>query len=214
VLFIGDYRLEREKVRAKSEDKVYKMTQVTPIRDFKGYFELKQAQKRLIDASKGPREKAFIAVLGRSAIQISEAIQLEESNIDFERGTLTIVHLKERLKLKCPNCGEILGKRHIFCPSCGNKVDQAIREKVEQRRQRMIPVDRDTLRLLDEYLKWRRHWAICFLASSRPSLFASPSTALSFMYEFRMSWSQCINSCPNIKSFQKLSLQCHSLGFK
>jgi len=132
------------------------MTQFTPIRDFKGYFELKQVQKKLIDASKGPRDKAFIAVLGRSAIRISKAIQLEESNIDFERGTLNIVHMKERLKLKCPNCGEILGKRHIFCPSCGNKVDQAIREKVEQRRYRMIPVDRDTLRLLDEYLKWRR----------------------------------------------------------
>ena len=132
------------------------MTQVTPIRDFKGYFELKQAQKRLIAAASNPRDKAFIAVLGRSAIPISEAIQLEESNIDFKRGTLTIVHLKERLKLKCPNCGEILGKRHIFCPSCGNKVDQAIREKVEQRRQRIIPVDHDTLRLLGEYLTWRR----------------------------------------------------------
>jgi len=68
------------------------------------------------------------------------------------------VHLKERLKLKCPNCGQILGKRHLFCPGCGNKVDQAIREKVEQRRQRMIPVDRYTLRLIDEYLQWRRQF--------------------------------------------------------
>jgi len=113
---------------------------------------------KLIAAANNPRDKAFITVLGRSAIQISEAIQLEESNINFERGTLTIVHLKERLKLKCQTCGEILGKRHIFCPACGNKVGQAIREKVEQRRQRMIPVDRDTLRLLDEYLKWRRQF--------------------------------------------------------
>jgi integrase/recombinase XerD len=113
---------------------------------------------KLIAAANNPRDKAFITVLGRSAIQISEAIQLEESNINFERGTLTIVHLKERLKLKCQTCGEILGKRHIFCLACGNKVGQAIREKVEQRRQRMIPVDRDTLRLLDEYLKWRRRF--------------------------------------------------------
>jgi len=29
-----------------------------------------------------------------------------------------------------------LGKRHLFCPSCGNKVEQVVREKVEQRRQR------------------------------------------------------------------------------
>jgi integrase/recombinase XerD len=134
------------------------MAQVSPIRDPEGYPEFAEVYKKLIGAAMNPRDEAFVAVLARGAIRISEAIQLKESDIDFSRGTLTIVHLKERLKLKCPNCGEILGKRHIFCPSCGNKVDQATREKVEQRRQRMIPVDRDTLRLLDEYLKWRRQF--------------------------------------------------------
>jgi len=132
------------------------MPQVTRIPDLEGYPEFEQVQKRLIDAGGNPRDKAFAAVLARDAIRISEAIQLEESDIDFERGTLTIVHLKERVKLKCPNCKELLGKRHLFCPGCGMKVAQAVREKVEQRRQRMIPVDRNTLRLLDEYLKWRR----------------------------------------------------------
>jgi integrase/recombinase XerD len=112
--------------------------------------------EKLIAVAKTPRDRAFASTLGKTGMRISEAIQLKVTNIDFKRGTLTIVHLKERLKLKCPNCDEILGKRHIFCPGCGNKVAQAIREKVEQRRHRMIPVDRDTLRLLDEYLKWRR----------------------------------------------------------
>jgi integrase/recombinase XerD len=134
------------------------MAQVSPIRDSEGYPEFTEVYKKLIGAAMNPRNKAFVAVLARGAIRISEATQLKESDIDFSRGTLTIVHLKERLKLKCPNCGEILGKRHIFCPGCGNKVDQATREKVEQQRQRMIPVDRDTLQLLDEYLKWRRRF--------------------------------------------------------
>jgi integrase/recombinase XerD len=125
------------------------MTQVTPIR------ELEQVQKRLIAAAHNPRDKAFVALLAREGIRISEATQLKVSDIDFERRTLTIVHLKERSKLKCPRCGEILGKRHLFCPGCGNKVAQVIREKVEQRRQRIVPVDRNTLRLLDEYLEWR-----------------------------------------------------------
>jgi len=131
------------------------MTQVTPIRDLKGHLESEYVD-RLIDAATNPRDKAFVAVLAKAGIRISETVQMKVSDIDFERAVLTIVHLKERSKLKCPNCGEILGKRHLFCPGCGNKVDQAIREKVEQRRQRMIPVDHDTLRLLDEYLKWRR----------------------------------------------------------
>jgi len=111
---------------------------------------------RLIGAATNPRDKAFISTLGKTGMRISEAIQLKERDIDSKRGTLTIVHLKERVKLKCPNCGEILGKRHLFCPGCGNKVDQTIREKVEQRRQRIIPVDSSTLRLLNEYLQWRR----------------------------------------------------------
>ena len=131
------------------------MTQATPTRDLKGYLEPEQVEK-LIAAATNPRDKAFISTLGKTGMRITEAIKLKKSDIDFKRGTLTIVHLKERMKLKCPNCREILGKRHVFCPGCGNKVDQAIREKVEQRRQRVIPVDPDTLRLLDEYLKWRR----------------------------------------------------------
>jgi len=128
------------------------MPEVTPIGNSKGDVE------SLIDAGDNPRNKAFIATLGKTGIRITEAIQLEERDINFERGTLTIINLKERLKLKCPNCGETLGKRHLFCPGCGNKVVKAIWEKVVQRRQRTIPVDCDTLRLLGDYIEWRREF--------------------------------------------------------
>jgi len=123
--------------------------------DLEGQFEMVE---KLIAAATNPRDKAFVALLARTAIRIGEAIELETTNIDFQGRTLIILHLKEKSRLKCPHCGESLGKRHVFCPGCGNKVDKAIREKIEQRRQRMIPVDRDTLRLLDEYLKWRRQF--------------------------------------------------------
>lgn len=131
------------------------MTQVTPIRDLKGHLESEHVD-RLIVATSNPRDKAFVAVLAKAGIRISEAVQIKVIDIDFERAVLTIVHLKERSRLKCPNCGEILGKRHLFCPGCGNRVDQAIREKIEQRRQRTIPIDSATLRLIEEYLEWRR----------------------------------------------------------
>ena len=81
-----------------------------------GYSDFEQMPKRFFNAATNPRDKAFIAVLLRSGIRISEAIQLEVTGIDFEKGTLTIVHLKERVKMKCPTCGEILGKKHLFCP--------------------------------------------------------------------------------------------------
>jgi len=129
------------------------MTQV-----ISNYPEFEQIEK-LINICSNPRDKAFIALLARTTIRIGEAIKVETTNIDFQGRTLTILHLKEKSRLKCPHCGESLGKRHVFCPGCGNKVDQAIREKVEQRRQRIIPVDGDTLRLLDEYLQWRRQFS-------------------------------------------------------
>jgi len=126
------------------------MTQVTS-----NYLEPEQIEK-LINACSNPRDRAFIALLARTGIRISEAIELKTNDIDFERGVLTIVHLKEKSKLKCPHCGESLGKRHLFCPSCGSKVEQAVREKVERRRQRIIPVDSTTLASLQNYLEWRR----------------------------------------------------------
>jgi integrase/recombinase XerD len=118
----------------------------------------KRQLDRLIGAARNPRDKAYVSTLAKTGMCISELTQLKVTDIDFKGGTLTIVHLKERVKLKCPNCGELLGKRHLFCPGCGNKVSRAVREQVEQQRQRMIPVDRETLRLLDEYLKWRRQF--------------------------------------------------------
>jgi len=127
--------------------------------DFKLVDNSKKLLELLINAAKNPRDKAFIALLLRTGVRISEAIQTKESDIDFNNGNLIIVHLKERIKSKCPDCGAILGKRHIFCPGCGNRVDQAIRQKVEQRRQRTIPVDDDTLVLIKKYLRWRRQFS-------------------------------------------------------
>ncbi len=119
----------------------------------------KKQLDRLIAVALNPRDKAYVSTLGKTGMRISELTKLKVPDIDFKGGTLTIVHLKERVKLKCPDCGELLGKRHLFCPGCGNKVSQAVREQVEQHRQRVIPVDRETLRLLDEYLKWRRQFS-------------------------------------------------------
>jgi integrase/recombinase XerD len=130
---------------------------VNPIPDLKRDTGRWQVGK-LIDAATNPRDKAFVALLAKTGMRISEVTPLKVTDIDFKRGILTIVHLKERVKLKCPTCGDLLGKRHLFCPGCGNKVSRAVREQVQQHRQRMIPVDRETLRLLDEYLKWRRQF--------------------------------------------------------
>ncbi len=126
--------------------------------DLEQQFELVE---KLIAAATNPRDKAFISLLARTGIRITECVELKTADIDFKRGVLTILHLKEKSRLKCPHCGESLGKRHVFCPSCGNKVEEAVREKVERRRQRIIPVDSTTLASLQNYLEWRHQFPYC-----------------------------------------------------
>ncbi|MFC1906998.1 hypothetical protein ACFLW8_02820 [Chloroflexota bacterium] len=43
-------------------------------------------------------------LLFRLGCRVSEALALKASNIDFERGNVTILHLKTRIRLSCPRC--------------------------------------------------------------------------------------------------------------
>ena len=55
---------------------------------------------KLIDATTNPRDRAFIALLSRSGVRISEAIQIKESDVDFTNATLSIIHLKETIEIE------------------------------------------------------------------------------------------------------------------
>jgi integrase/recombinase XerD len=99
------------------------------------------------------RDRLLIRVLFHLGCRISEALALEVKDIDFSCGTLTIEHLKARIRLSCPGCGARLGKAHAFCPKCGIKVERALAEEREHRRVRTLPVDKDTLQILREYIK-------------------------------------------------------------
>jgi len=99
------------------------------------------------------RDRLLIRMLFHVGCRISEALSLTTDNIDFCQGTVTIKHLKTRLKLSCPNCGQRLGRSHTFCPGCGRKIGAAQAEEQQHRRQRILPVDGDTLKLLKEYVE-------------------------------------------------------------
>jgi integrase/recombinase XerD len=98
------------------------------------------------------RDRLLIHILFRLGCRISEALALKVEDIDFTQGTITIKHLKSRLKLSCPNCGARLGKSHTYCPKCGAKVEKAVTEEKERRRLRTLPVDIETLGILREYI--------------------------------------------------------------
>jgi integrase/recombinase XerD len=99
------------------------------------------------------RDRLLIRLLYHLGCRISEALALTVEDIDFDNGTIRILHLKARLKLSCESCGARLGKSHAFCPQCGGKVDKAQAEKQEHCRQRVLPIDGDTLKMLKEYIE-------------------------------------------------------------
>jgi integrase/recombinase XerD len=99
------------------------------------------------------RDKIMIYILFRLGCRISEALSINVDDIDFAQGTVTIIHLKRRLKLSCANCGTRLGAAHVFCPKCGNKIGKSQVEEQEHRRQRVLPINSDTLKLLKEYVR-------------------------------------------------------------
>ena len=95
----------------------------------------------------------LIRLLFHLGSRISEALSLKLEDIDLAQGTVTIEHLKSRIKLSCPECGARLGKSHAFCPKCGVKVKETLAREQEHRRVRTLPLDSETLELLGEYVE-------------------------------------------------------------
>ncbi|MFC2052469.1 tyrosine-type recombinase/integrase [Chloroflexota bacterium] len=98
------------------------------------------------------RDKLLVRLLARLGCRVSEALSITVSDIDFDQGTVIIVHLKRRIKLSCHTCKQRLSRTARFCPGCGSMVEQAVINEREHRRHRVLPVDEDTLDMLREYI--------------------------------------------------------------
>ena len=118
----------------------------------KSYLEVNEV-KKLEGAASCLRDRLLIRVLFHLGCRVSEALGLTVEDVDLGRDTITIKHLKARLKLSCTECGRRLGRSHMFCPRCGGKVEKAQTEQQERRRQRVLPVDNETLRALKDYIR-------------------------------------------------------------
>jgi integrase/recombinase XerD len=117
----------------------------------KAYLEPEEVA-RLEEAAEYLRDKLLIRLLFHLGCRISEALGIAVSDIDFNQGTITIQHLKARVKLSCPHCSARLARSHQFCPKCGLEVKEALAEEREHRRLRTLPVDERTLDMLRDYL--------------------------------------------------------------
>jgi integrase/recombinase XerD len=104
-------------------------------------------------AASNLRDKLLIHLLFHLGCRVTEALALAVDDIDFTNATVCILHLKTRLKLSCSNCGQRLGRNNTFCPNCGGRIENTQAEEQQHRRQRVLPVDRGTLKMLKEYIK-------------------------------------------------------------
>jgi len=118
----------------------------------KAYLEPHEIQL-MENAATNFRDRLLIRLLFHAGCRVSEALALAVEDVDFARGTITIQHLKSRLKLCCSRCGAGLGRSHTFCPKCGEKVEEALVQQQEHRRVRTLPIDSDTSRMLRDYVE-------------------------------------------------------------
>jgi len=104
------------------------MTQVTPIRDLKGYLSPEQVH-RLIAAATNLRDALLVRIPWRTGIRVSELIGIRVQDIDFEIRGIVIKVQKMRKK-----DGKVVERR------------------------RVVPIDQGTLEMVREYLEWRKQF--------------------------------------------------------
>ncbi len=118
----------------------------------RAYLDLEDV-RRMKEAASNLRDRLLVRLLFYSGCRVSEALALRPQDLDLGQGTITILHLKERLKLTCPKCGASLARSHRFCPGCGEVVGEALQDRQEHRSIRTVPLDAVTLALLQKYLE-------------------------------------------------------------
>ena len=107
---------------------------------------------RLEQACTNLRDKLLVRLLFHLGCRVTEGLSIKVEDIDFNLGTVSIIHLKHRLKLSCPTCEAKLGASHLFCPKCGNRIEKKYSREHESRRQHILPLDQGTLNLINEYI--------------------------------------------------------------
>jgi len=108
---------------------------------------------KIESATTNQRDYLIVRLLFRLGCRISELVNLAVDDIDFNRGTVRIQHLKAKLQLYCPHCGARLGKTHRFCPSCGNRVAEAVVREEERKNMRLLPLDQESLDMLRVFIE-------------------------------------------------------------
>ena len=103
-------------------------------------------------AAVNTRDKLLIRLLSRLGCRVSEVLSIQMKDVDFEHEVITILHLKKRVKTTCSLCGARLSRKHQYCPECGIKINDTVKNQQERRRIRVLPVDQGTIEMIKSYI--------------------------------------------------------------
>jgi integrase/recombinase XerD len=98
------------------------------------------------------RDRLLIRMLYRNGLRVGEVVVIGVDDLNLERAEVRVLHLKQRVRLYCQACGSRLARSHRFCPGCQREVTEAERRIQETRRQRVLPLDGDTVKLLQQFI--------------------------------------------------------------
>ena len=109
--------------------------------------------ERIAQAATNLRDGLLIRLLFWGSCRVSEALGIRVEDVNPNQGTVTIKHLKTRIRLSCPQCGTRLSRAARFCPGCGKDVPAPIREEQEMHRIRTIPLEKRTMDRLVDFIR-------------------------------------------------------------
>jgi len=117
----------------------------------KAYLDMGEIE-RLEAAASNLRDRLLIRLLFYLGCRVSEALAIEFGQIDFINHFISIRHLKTKIQIDCPACHNNLNRNSTYCSRCGSKVEQTVAKAIENRKMRNLPIDRETIDLLEAYI--------------------------------------------------------------
>lgn len=107
--------------------------------------------RNMFKAATNLRDQMILMFYAETGTRCSELLKVKYKDIDFERNTIMIPHLKRGTHKNCPGCGRRGGRATQFCSKCGKDLRQVDAEGIAERT-RIIEVSPELIGKIKEFL--------------------------------------------------------------